>query len=186
MNTQMMTYTGEMFDPLNPDPELVRIEDIAHALALTNRYNGHTKFPYSVAQHCVRMAQPDMPGDMLMSLLHDAAEAYVGDMVHPLKRGTFFVGAGSFAEIEEVVLYNIFEGLGLNYTRYCNVKVETKRADRIMLATEVRTLVTGDLAYFDGYVKGEKPLNETIGPWDWETAEQAYLTRFYELEGVRT
>lgn len=185
MNTQMMTYSGEMFDILNPDPELVHIEDIAHALALTNRYNGHTKFPYSVAQHCVRMAQPDMPGDMLMNLLHDAAEAYVGDIVYPHKHQLLFHDINtSFKEVEDVVLYNIFEGLGLDYTRYCIVEAEVKQADRIMLATEVRTLMTqADVSYFKNYERGVQPLKEKIGYWHWETAEELYLNRFNELIG---
>lgn len=51
------TYTGRKFYPLDPRPEDVCIEDIAHALALVNRFGGHTRVPYSVAQHSVLCCQ---------------------------------------------------------------------------------------------------------------------------------
>lgn len=50
------TYTGRVWRPLDPQPEDVVQEDIAHALALTNRFNGATREPYSVAQHCCLVA----------------------------------------------------------------------------------------------------------------------------------
>ena len=86
MKAEIVTYTGKIFDLLNPKPEMVCIKDIAHSLAYQCRYTGHTKFFYSVAQHCVLMAEnPDLPGDPLQKLLHDAAETYIGDMARPWK-----------------------------------------------------------------------------------------------------
>jgi hypothetical protein len=57
INRSIMTHSGKTIDFLDPDPEQICIEDIARGLALCNRYNGHTKLPYSVAEHCVRMSE---------------------------------------------------------------------------------------------------------------------------------
>ena len=84
------TYTGRHFWPLDPKPEEVSIDDIAHALSLTCRYNGHCKYLYSVGQHsilCVILARINRfnPRIQLLALLHDAAEAYVSDVTRPIK-----------------------------------------------------------------------------------------------------
>lgn len=85
------TYTGTMFDPLHPDPELVNITDIAHALSLLCRANGHFRNFYSVAQHCVNcMEEAKARGHsrkvQLACLLHDASEAYLSDVTRPVKQ----------------------------------------------------------------------------------------------------
>jgi len=86
----IQTYTGKKFDLLNPTPDMVDIEDIAHALSMLCRFTGHTAKFYSVAQHSVFVS------DMLLhqgadndtaftGLMHDATEAYIGDLSTPLK-----------------------------------------------------------------------------------------------------
>jgi hypothetical protein len=52
----IQTRTGKMFNIKHPDPDMIDLRDIAAALAKTNRFGGHTREPYSVAQHCVRIA----------------------------------------------------------------------------------------------------------------------------------
>lgn len=74
-----------------PTPESVQIADIAHGLSRQCRYLGHVDSHYSVAQHCVHIAEVlfyrKMPLELcLLGLLHDAPEAYFGDMPSPLKR----------------------------------------------------------------------------------------------------
>lgn len=81
----IQTYTGHAFPLLDPSPKDIFLEDIAHALAYTNRFNGHALFPYSVAQHSLLMVDIAPHGFEMDALLHDAAEAYVGDIVRPLK-----------------------------------------------------------------------------------------------------
>ncbi len=88
--SEILTYSGIMFDPLNPDPDLIRIKDIAHALSLLCRANGHFPTFYSVAQHsiaCCReaAARGDSPKIQLACLLHDASEAYLSDVTRPVK-----------------------------------------------------------------------------------------------------
>ena len=82
----IQTYSGLVFDFINPAEADVSITDIAHSLALINRFNGHTRRPYSVAEHCVRGSQLIDQKCAFHFLMHDAAEAYVGDVAAPLKQ----------------------------------------------------------------------------------------------------
>jgi len=80
------TFSGIAFDLLDPKPGMILVDDIVHSLSLINRFNGAAKFPYSVAQHSLYVAGLLPPELKLHGLLHDAPEAYVGDMVSPLKK----------------------------------------------------------------------------------------------------
>ncbi|MDI1288693.1 MAG: hypothetical protein PSX37_01920 [bacterium] len=82
----MNTFTGQKFYPLDPRADEVHAPDIAKALSQICRYGGHTSQHYSVAEHCVLMSLAVAPEHALFALLHDATEAYVGDMVRPLKQ----------------------------------------------------------------------------------------------------
>lgn len=81
----MVTYTGKVINLFDPNPDDICLEDIAHGLAHTCRFNGHTKKYYSVAEHCTWMYA--MVPDYLkpLVLLHDAEEAYFGDIITPIK-----------------------------------------------------------------------------------------------------
>lgn len=86
----IMTYTGVLMDPLAPNPEQIRMEDIAHALSMISRANGHFPEIHTVAQHCLECAAEakarNLPRDIqLFCLLHDGAEAYLGDFISPVK-----------------------------------------------------------------------------------------------------
>lgn len=86
----IMTYTGLFMDPLAPEPEQVCIEDIAHALSMISRANGHFPEVHTVAQHCLECAVEAKARNLprqtqLFCLLHDGAEAYLGDFIQPVK-----------------------------------------------------------------------------------------------------
>ena len=90
MDSTITTWSGRKFSFLNPEPTDIVIEDIAHALSLQCRFNGHSTEFYSVAEHSVgvcRLVESMGEGRniVLTALLHDAAEAYLGDVVSPLK-----------------------------------------------------------------------------------------------------
>ncbi len=85
MEPYIITHSGIEFDLSNPSPELVKIEDIAHALSQLCRFTGHTSCFYSVAAHSIQVSNLVPPEHALEALLHDAAEAYVGDVSSPLK-----------------------------------------------------------------------------------------------------
>ena len=85
------TVTGKHFDPMNPENQEFDITDIAHALSLICRGNGHIKFFYSVAQHCIACAEEAVargyPSEVILGcLLHDASEAYLSDVTRPVKK----------------------------------------------------------------------------------------------------
>lgn len=80
------TYTGKVVDLANPTEDMICIEDIAHHLSIENRYNGATKFMYSVGYHSLLVCQFAPEEYKLEALLHDAAEAYCKDLPSPLKQ----------------------------------------------------------------------------------------------------
>jgi hypothetical protein len=82
---KIITVTGREIDVLNPKEEDIDIEDIAHSLSLICRWGGHTKKHYSVAQHSVLVSMACSKESQLEGLLHDATEAYIGDIVRPIK-----------------------------------------------------------------------------------------------------
>ena len=85
------TLSGLKVSIFEPEHDMFNLEDIATSLSHICRYNGHVPHFYSVAEHCVKVAhwieKHTFDYDIILTgLLHDAAEAYVGDMVRPLKR----------------------------------------------------------------------------------------------------
>ena len=107
----LLTFTGLHFYPLTPNPNDVDIEDIAHALSNTCRFNGHVSTFYSVAQHCVLVSQYCV-NNPLWGLMHDAAEAYLPDVATPVKKN--LVG---FDAIENAVLRTVAIRYGLSSRR---------------------------------------------------------------------
>ena len=102
------TYTGLHFDPAAPDAALIDVRDIAHALSLLCRGNGHVRFFWSVAQHCLACAaEAEARGRgarvALACLLHDAGEAYLNDVTRPVKSAL-----PSFEQIETRLLETIW------------------------------------------------------------------------------
>lgn len=84
------TYSGKRLHFLNPTPDEICIEDIAHALSMICRYGGHVSRFYSVAEHCCIIAdlveqEGKDSSEVLAALLHDASEAYVCDIPRPVK-----------------------------------------------------------------------------------------------------
>ena len=91
MGDCITTYTGKHFDPTHPDKNLICIEDIAHALSLLCRGNGHVRTFFSVGQHCILCAKEaearGYSGRLILaSLLHDASECYLSDVPRPFKK----------------------------------------------------------------------------------------------------
>jgi hypothetical protein len=107
----IVTASGIMFDIMETTPDMVKIDDIAHALSMNNRFTGHTKFPYPVSQHSRLGSYLVPPKYALRFLLHDGSEAYLGDMNRPLKH---FTPAGvEYRKVEAVVQAVIYKKFGL-------------------------------------------------------------------------
>lgn len=103
------TFTGKHFDPTAPDSSAIDIHDIAHALSLTCRGNGHVKTFFSVGQHCINCAlEAEARGYsrrvILACLIHDASEAYMSDVPRPFKHAL-----PEYIESEDRLLDLIYE-----------------------------------------------------------------------------
>ena len=167
-NNWILTYSGKKFFPLEPRPEYICIEDIAHALALTCRYNGHSKEFYSVAQHSVWMSRK-IRGDKKWLLMHDAAEAYLSDVPRPIKPML-----SEFKKIEDSILDAISQKFKLGKMP----AKEINHADLVMLATEKRDVL---LPCPEWDLVLPEPLPLKIMPWPWKIAEELFLDRVKEL-----
>ncbi len=109
MSDHITTYTKVHFTPLDPRVEDVRIADIAHALSLMTRANGHFPVFHSIAQHCIECceeaaARGESRRVQLAALLHDAGEAYMADITRPIK-----VHLPTYRAIEDGLLAVIYE-----------------------------------------------------------------------------
>src|SRR5687768_8805887 len=113
----ILTYSGVLVNPLDPNPDTILIDDIIHSLCNQCRYNGHTSKFYSVGEHSVYVSWSVKPENALAGLLHDASEAYLCDIPRPLK--PFFTNYKEMeAKLEEV----IFTKFGLPYPMALDVK----------------------------------------------------------------
>jgi hypothetical protein len=136
----MGTWSGGRFYPLDPRPEEVFLLDIAQSLSKQCRYLGHSLRFYSVAQHSTICATILLgshgPLMAMQGLLHDAAEAYLGDLISPLKIGTRIgeMYLEHEAKLHDVIMtrFGLFAG---------DLPDPVKEADRRVLATEAKTLV---------------------------------------------
>lgn len=175
-NATIQTFTGVHFDLLNPKPELIRIEDIAHSLAMLPRYTGHPRFPYVVAQHLI-IGSYQIPDPYKWDYFgHDMSEAYLNDMSRPLKH---FTKAGKeYKKIERRVQKAIATALGFSVKEPKIVKVYDNR----MLYTEKQQLMATDTFYFE-WAKGTEPLPITLKYQDFWTIEREFLARYHELKG---
>ena len=164
------TYMGRQFWPLAPRVEDVDIEDIAHALSMQCRFTGHVREFYSVAQHCVLVAEHVPPGDRLWALLHDAPEAYLIDLARPVKQSPEMVG---YRNAEDRLMRVIAQRFGLGG----DIPASVKDADNRMLMTEAHALITMHPQWL--IEAPWQPYEGGITPWSPWTACTRFLNRFY-------
>jgi uncharacterized protein len=173
----MHTFTGRKYWPFDPRVEEVFIEDIAHSLANKCRYAGHcTKF-YSVAEHSVYCSCIGPEDEALERLLHDASEAYNGDLIRPLKRMPEF--AEPFRIVEEKNERIIADRFKLVYPYPPSVKF----ADEAVTAREVEDIINKDPNLDFSLVLHDRTniADITIKCLPPELAKAAFLDRFAQL-----
>jgi len=206
---RLQTFSGKSFYPFDPRPEDVDINDIAHALSLICRFNGHCKEFYSVAEHSVRVAWymqnryreygmcmplPDVTS--IYGLMHDSPEFVLIDFPRPLK-----INFPEYTKLEKNVyqcilrkfglstdLDNIpcFDNYGCNNTCYfptrnfIPVSQVVKKADDILLATEKRDLMEREP---QSWKLEAEPLAKKIIPYSSKDAERLFLDEFHRLHG---
>lgn len=169
------TFTGKRFHPLDPDPELIDIRDIAHGLAAKARYAGHTREPYNVAQHSVIVSLHVLDRDQsLWGLLHDASEAYLPDVPKPLK---ILPAMAAYREAEARLMLAVCQRFGLDPEEPAIVK----EIDRRMLPTEASQLFDRRHPAWRDRVE---PLPIMIDVWSASDAERWFLERYEFLTGT--
>jgi uncharacterized protein len=191
----MQTFTGRQFWPLDPKAEDIAVEDIAHGLSLLCRYNGHISRFYSVAEHCVLMSQwvefqSHSRLAALEALLHDGSEAYLGDMIRPLKINMpEYRAAEAAVELEIARKFGFptvwqqtrrgLFGIGRRETEVYVMPGIVKQADNRILFTERAALMGEPPAMwaFDDL----EPLPVTITGWSPPVAEAEWLSRLEYL-----
>jgi len=161
------TFTGKQFYPLDPRADDICIEDIARSLAMKCRYGGHVMEFYSVAEHCYFLSHVVAPQNALWALMHDASEAYLGDIQRPLK--PMLVG---YRAMESNVSRVIAEKFGLVGI----IPDEVIRFDDQIIADEARAICKDH-----SWTQGIEQMGVEIDCWPWDVAEKMFLTRFKEL-----
>lgn len=176
MADYITTYTKVHFTPLSPVKEDLRIEDIAHALSLMTRANGHFPEFYSVGQHCVACCEEAIARGYgarlsLACLLHDAAEAYLADVTRPVK-----AHMQQFQEIEERLLSVIYEHF-LGEVLSEQEEACVKDVDDTLLYHEFLHYMGEELRKPEGSLRST-PVFETVR---FAEVEKAYLALYREL-----
>lgn len=171
----IMLASGSYFDLENPESSEFGIEDIAHALAHICRYTGHCHTFYSVAQHSVLVSRAVPQGYAFHGLMHDAAEAFIGDVAKPLK-----VLLPDYKVIEDRIEAALFARFGLP----AKLPQCVKDADRVLLRTEQRDLTRAD-GHQWSWTEGMEPLAERIEPMPPAEAKRMFLARYAELRNIR-
>lgn len=197
MSSHILTYSGVVIDPLRPSISKIKIYDIAHHLSNICRFGGAPKKFYSVAQHsvlcCALLPLRSSPIHHLAALLHDAAEAYLGDIITPLKYHPAFA---AFREYERILQDAIESRLileeGISVDQLDEVREAVKEADLKACALEAKALMP-ESKYCD--VMGMLPPDTTIPedlvlkPWPAAVAKHQFLDHYFatvgELKPVR-
>jgi len=178
----IVTCTGKNVSLTNPLLEDISTHDIAHSLSRINRFNGHTKGePYSVAQHSVMVAElvekryPNEDASLYMAaLLHDAHEAYVGDISTPVKKALSLYVPDQIAELSALFDIAIEQSYELDFGLLHDDRI--KEADLSMLAAEKNDLMVscGNWDTLEG-VRFEDV--DRITPLHWSSAKELFLLK---------
>jgi hypothetical protein len=186
--THITTYKKHRFSPLDPSPENIDIEDIAHSLSLMCRANGHFTRFFSIARHCTNCCREGIARGgsagipvtpeflrlnrdlLLMLLLHDAAEAYISDLTRPVK-----LGLHDYVKIEQNLQSVIFKKFKITPT--VSAVKTVGEIDDMMLKLE--------FAHFAGEIIQIQTVNPitppNFEPAAFEQDEQDFLKLFNQL-----
>ena len=177
----IQTLSGRRVNPLDASPEDIDPADVARGLANICRFGGHTRAFYSVAQHSAIVCdlleeQGATPDELMAALLHDASEAYLGDLPHPIKHRSELGAAFKVAEkrLEAVIA----ERFGLP-----DASARVKPLDRALLATERR--IFSDVSWHWPELDGAEELDLEIEPWAPARALDEFTRRYERIDALR-
>ena len=185
--------SGRRLDLLDPSPLDIEIEDIAHGLARVARWNGqtHGAHIFSVAQHTLlveavlRQQTPRVDHRIrLASMLHDAPEYVIGDMISPFKA----VIGGSYKVVEKRLLSAIHIRFGLPAVLPADIEAQIKAADMgaaYLEATHLAGFAQAEARRLFGRDPKLPAATEKdyVTPWSAGRAEKQFLARFRALLG---
>jgi hypothetical protein len=159
-------YSGNLFDFNNPETSYYSIFDIAHGLSMTCRFGGQCNQFYSVAEHSVYVSKLVPSEYAFIGLMHDASEAFLGDIPKPLKNLL-----PDYEMIEERVEKEIAYRFGYTFPFPPEIKI----ADKQLLRTEQMTLMNSSSVDSEAYA------DIKIGCWTPKKARRMFLERFYDF-----
>jgi hypothetical protein len=178
--TNIQIADGRVFDPLDPDPDLITVEVIARALSNQCRFTGNVTRFYSVAEHSVHVSRTCHPDDAYEGLMHDSPEFALGDLSSPLKVGSE-MGA-IYRGHEDALMAVIAERFGLRTPQPSSVYV----ADESMREVERLQLIPrtpeGDELWAE-WKADASLVPEYCWPqcWSPDVAMQIFLDRYQEV-----
>jgi hypothetical protein len=171
----LQTFSGRVFPLASFDADAIHIDDIAHALSMLCRFNGHCTRFYSVAEHSVHVSHEIKPELALLGLMHDAAEAYLGDVPTPLKKRLPY-----FHQREEQLQQLIAAKFGFSFPDVESAEhEELKRVDRQLLADEKAVVMAREPKPWPKLLPAKNP--GRIQCWSPAEAKEQFLARFREL-----
>ncbi len=181
------SYSGAQLHGFKPSPDQLILKDIAHSLSNICRYNGHVRQNYTVAQHCVHVAEL-LPEELAgWGLMHDAAESFLGDCTKPLKKHAMFdLGDGlvTFDHVEGIILFMVSEKFDLPWP----IPQAVDDADKAMLRAESRDLMRSKGTHVEHLEIGSGIIipEWTVAPWAHRTAKEMFLdaAKGYLKKGV--
>lgn len=168
----ILLASGHYFDLLDPENSTFTIEDVALGLSHACRFAGQCRWHYSVAQHSVHVSALVAPEHAYAGLMHDAAEAFIGDVTKPLKDLL-----PDYRRIEKNVEAAVFARFGVPDP----LPSAVKEADMVMLATEQAQLMRNHDDW--NYTRGRAPADIVLANMRPEQACELFLERFEELVG---
>jgi len=181
----MVTIFGIEVDLLNPTSEMIDVRDIAFGLGRQCRYNGMTSQHCSVAEHSIMVAElvKEAHGtvhDQFCGLMHDAHEAYIGDMIQPMK--TMPELGAAYKKLEDVWIAAVAKKYVLTIDDRTTERVYNSDMDAA--ATEMRDLTKfeEDVWQRVGRAREEK-IEKTM---EARPARWAFIDKFLELGGEKT
>lgn len=175
----IQTYSGNSFWPFDSHIDDIEILDIAHSLSNQCRYSGHCVKFYSVAEHCVLIAQAlERDGQdkkvCLWGLFHDAAEAYCSDVPRPIKKNF-----PDYVKVEE----SIMELIASKYSLGAFPNIVKEYDDRILVDEKSQNMARSIQKW---NLPENVPLNVKIECWLPHEAKDQFLKTYINLVSKRS
>lgn len=189
----LQTLGGNALDLCDPKPEQIKLAHMARVLSRVPRFGGHTEGGVlSVAQHMLEgAAAMERAGEPALAvaafLLHDAHEAYVGDIATPVaeaiawqagSQGTGVMGQGirkAIASLKARLDAAIFARCGLPYPLPPDIAAIVHSYDLRMCRTERDARLAKPPRRWDDAIEAAEPLQGCdLSVWPAATVEALY------------